>query len=314
MNKILDLYVNKRMSSGDIAKMHGCCKATVLKRLKMAKIRVREPGRPKLNLTDDELRALYISKKMSTWKIADLLGCGRSTIHRKLAKMGLTRDISTAHIKYARRHFSGDRSEMAYMLGFAIGDLRVRKIGRNSKTIKIDCGSTKKDQINLIRKLFSKYGHVWVGAPTGLGKTQIEAFLDDSFLFLLNGRDNVAWALEGDAFAPFLAGFTDAEGSVFISNGKAAYSLGNYDHELLELIKTGLEKRSVSSIHLYKAGKKYPVAGGYKQRSIYWHIKINGKEQLLKLFSMLLPHMRHKKRIDDIKKALRNINLRNRYR
>jgi intein-encoded DNA endonuclease-like protein len=43
-------------------------------------------------------------------------------------------------------------------------------------------------------------------------------------------------------FAAFLAGFTDAEGSIFISEGQATYSLGNYNYQLLNQIYTQLGK------------------------------------------------------------------------
>jgi hypothetical protein len=57
-----------------------------------------------------------------------------------------------------------------YLVGFALGDLRVRKIYQNSETIKVDCGSTKIEQINLIKNLFKKYGHVWISKPTSKKK------------------------------------------------------------------------------------------------------------------------------------------------
>ncbi len=299
------------MSSGRIAEKYGCCKATILKRLNAAKINLRLAGVPRLKVSNEQLRKLYLDKKLSTWKIAELLKCGRSTIHRKLTRLGLARDISAAHIKYPRKPFSGERKEKAYLLGFAIGDLRARKIGRKSGTVKIDCGSTKREQIELIRNLFSRYGHVWISKPTTAGKRQIEAFLDDSFGFLLDGRKKMDWAIQGDSFVPFLAGFTDAEGRVFITNGKAAFSIGNYDKDLLGLLRDGLLKRGIKPVYLYRARKKYAIAGGYRQRQLYWHLKISTKEQLLKLFNMLGPHIRHRKRKRDIQKALKNIESRN---
>jgi len=309
LDEILDLYVNKKMNSGKIAEKYGCCKATILKRLRAAKITLRPRGVPRLKVSDRELESLYLDKKLSTWKIAELLKCGRSTIHRKLSKLSLARDISASHVRYARAHFAGNDDEKAYVMGFAIGDLRVRKTGRESRTVKIDCGSTKKEQIDLIYSLFSKYGRVWISEPNACGKVQIEAFMDDSFGFLLNCREKIKWAIHGKQFIPFLAGFTDAEGSIFITNGKAAFSLGNYDKELLELIRDGLQKRGIKPVYLYTARKKYPIAGGYRQRQFYCFLKINKMETLLKFFNMLGPYIRHQKRKDDIQKALKHIAL-----
>lgn len=175
----------------------------------------------------------------------------------------------------------------------------------------MDCGSTKKEQIGLINSLFSDYGRVWISKTSVNGKTQIEAFLDESFGFLLNCRQKIDRSVLQEGFVPFFAGFTDAEGSIFITNGKAAYSLGNYDNELLEMLREGLTERGIESVRMYRAGKRYCIAGGYRQRQHYWHLKITKKESLLKLFNMLGPHIRHEKRKRDIQKALDNINMRN---
>lgn len=310
LEEVLNLYSHKKISSSKIAEKYGCCKATILKRLRTADAKIRKAGVSRLKVSDNELKELYANKKLTTRKIAELFKCGRSTIHRKIAKLGIARDISVSHMKYPRKPFSGSDVEKAYLLGFAIGDLRVRKVGKRSKTIKVDCGSTKNEQIGLIYGMFSKYGHVWIGKKTKSGKKQIEAFVGDSFDFLLDGRQKAAWALKGDCFAPFLAGFTDAEGSIFITNGKAAFSIGNYDEELLRLLREGLLKRRIWPVRIYRARKRYQIAGGYKQKHHYWHLKINGKEQLLKLFNMLTPYILHEKRKEDIQKALKNIALR----
>jgi len=310
LDEILDLYVNKKMSSGKIAEKYGCCKATILKRLRATKVNLRPCGVPRLKVSDKELKAFYLDKNLSTWKIAELLKCGRSTIHRKLTKLGLVKDISTAHVKYPRKPFAENDNEKAYLIGFTVGDLRVRKTGRKSRTIRIDCGSTKKEQIDLIYSLFSRYGRVWLSKTNASGKIQIEAFLDESFGFLLDCRQKISWATQGKLFTPFLAGFTDAEGSIFITNGKAAYSLGNYDNKLLELIRMRLLECGIESVHLYRARKRYLIAGGYRQRQRYWHLKISRKASLLKLFNMLSPYIKHKKRKEDIQKALGNITLR----
>lgn len=204
MDDVLELYINKKMSSDKIAEKYGCCKATILKRLKAADIAVRKAGVPRLKVSDEELETLYLDRKLSTWKIAELIKCGRSTIHRKLKKLGIARDISTSHVRYAKTHFAGDYKQKAYLMGFTVGDLRVRKIGEKSRTIKIDCSSTKIDQIDLIHGLFSDYGRVWIGKPTARGAIQIEAFLDESFGFLLGCRKKIAWAVRETASPHFL--------------------------------------------------------------------------------------------------------------
>ncbi|MFH1520442.1 MAG: LAGLIDADG family homing endonuclease [Candidatus Micrarchaeota archaeon] len=282
-----------------------------MKRLRLARIKLRPAGVPRLRINDKEIKKMYVTERLSSWKIADIAGCGRSSIHRRLKRLNLARDISTAHVKYHRTPFSEDPIERAYLLGFAIGDLRVRKVGKKSKTVKVDCGSTKQEQIDLIYDLFSKYGRVWVSKPNNSGKVQIEAFLDESFDFLINCRQKLDLEFKKELFIPFFAGFTDAEGSIFITNNKAAYSLGNYDNELLEAIKKKLKIYNIAPVYIYKAKKRYTITGGYKQRYCYWHLKISRKELLLKLFNMLDPYLKHSKRKGDIEKALANLSRRN---
>jgi intein-encoded DNA endonuclease-like protein/transposase len=311
--EICDLYLNKKMSSLKIAERYNCSKATILKILKKAKVRLRQPGVPRLKASDDFLKQLYLDKGLSTWKIAEILKCGRSTVHRKLKKWSVTRDIATAHIKYSRAPFSDNPIEKAYLIGFAIGDLRVRQVGKKSKTVKVDCGSTRKEQIDLIKKIFSKYGRVWISKRTKTGKTQIEAFLDESFKFLLDCRQNLEWEWinKKDFFIPFLAGFTDAEGSIFISNKRACYSLGNYDVELLKFIRDKLIRYKIKTSTLIKNKKKYSISGGYMQNQLYWHFVITRKKSLVKLLNMLSPYIQHQKRRNNIQKALDNISKRN---
>ena len=310
-DEICRLYIQNKMSSTKIAREYGCCKATILKILKKSKVKMRQAGVARLKATDMQIKHLYLVKKLSTWKIAELLGCGRSTIHRKLKNWGLTKDIATAHIQYSRKHFSGNPIEKAYMIGFAIGDLRVRKVGKKSKTIKIDCGSTKKDQIDLIKKLFSAYGRVWISKPTKYGKIQIEAFLDESFQFLLDCRKKLDWLKDEDVFYAFFAGFTDAEGSIHIANNKAGYSLGNYDVELLRLIRGRLIRYGINPSSLIKNKKKYQTSDGYTQNQFYWQLRIARKQSLVKLFNKLSPYIKHKKRKNDMQNALENIAQRN---
>lgn len=309
VDEICDLYLNKEMSSTKIARRYRCCKATVLKILKKRRIKRRPAGVPRIETGNDELKRLYLDKKLSTRRIAEVIGCGRSTVHRKLMKMGVTRDISTSHIRYPRKAFSGDLGEKAYLTGFAIGDLRVRKVGKKSRTIKIDCGSTKKEQIDLIHSLFSKYGRVWISRPTTKGRIQIEAFVGTSFGFLLDCRDNLEWIFSGRYFLPFFAGFTDAEGSIFITNRKAAYSVGNYDHELLQRIRKKLLEYGIE-MRMYQNKRRYQIAGGYMQKHRYWILTLHRKKELLKLFNILSPHIRHKKRRNDIQKAIDHISKR----
>lgn len=312
--RLRDLYLNQRMSSIKIAKKFNCCQSTILKRLRKIGVKIREPGLPIANIAKDELKKLYIDKRLSTWKIAEILKHSRGTIYRKLKKFGIKpRDISDSHIKYPRKPFSQDPLEKAYIIGFAIGDLRIRKAGKKrSKTIKVDCRSTKFEQIKLIYDMFKNYGRVWISKPNKEGKIQIEASLDESFNFLLDLKSELKSILDNDKhFICFLAGFIDAEGSIFISNGQAKFSIGNYNYQLLRVIRKKLLTQGIDIPKLQKDKKLYVSKEGYKRSNYYWHLNINKKDSLIKLFGLIGPYLRHEKRISDMQKAIDNIKKRN---
>lgn len=192
------------------------------------------------------------------------------------------------------------------MLGFAIGDLRVRKLNKNGSTISIGCGSTKHAQIALIEELFSPYGRIWKGRPDRRGAINIEAFVDMSFSFLLPSERQYQWC-DGsrDSFFSFLAGFTDAEGSFYISNGKAFVAWGTYDMQVLGFIKTGLAKYMIHSPRLYRDSLRGFVGShGYIRNKNYWHLSISRKAELQKLLPLLGSYLRHK----DKRRALAQVN------
>ncbi|MFB6192858.1 MAG: hypothetical protein ABEK00_01270, partial [Candidatus Nanohaloarchaea archaeon] len=136
-DELREFYIKEEMSSNEIAEKYGCSKRTILKRLREYDIPRRSSG-PKRrdDITKEKLEKLYVVEELSTRDIAEKLDTGRSTVYSKLKKFDIpTRDISESHIKYERKDFSGDSEERNYMLGFCIGDLRTRKVGKKSKTI-----------------------------------------------------------------------------------------------------------------------------------------------------------------------------------
>lgn len=269
-----------------------------------------------LNIAREDLEKYYLKQRLSSRKIAKIYKCAYSTIDRKVKGFGLaTRTLANAHIIYKRRDFSGNMAEKAYLLGFCIGDLRVRKVYKNSETIHVDCGSTKKEQIELISKLFNQYGRVWISKPSKLNKTQIECFLNNSFKFLLEVNPNIieSWIISKKTyFANFLAGFTDAEGSIFITAGKASYALGNYNRKLLLQIKKYLQQFGIDSRDIVRSIRKGLIAShGYRYNQDYWTLAIGKKTELLKLFKFMGPYLRHTNRINQMEIAINNIKLRN---
>lgn len=267
-----------------------------------------------LNISKEILEDLYINKHLSTWKIAEVLNCARSTIYTKILLFKIpTRNRAKSHIIYPRKNFSGNLIEKAYLIGFRIGDLRTRKFYKNSETIKVDCGSTRIEQINLINSLFSSYGRVWISKPNKRSVIQIECFLNNSFNFLLS-KEPANWIFKNKKnFFAFLAGFTDAEGTIYISRNQAKYALGNYDIRLLNLIKDTLEKYGFKLRRIAVSKRQGLIAShGYRYNHDYWILTISRKAYMLRLLSLIGPFLKHINRIRQMNIAIANIEERNR--
>ena len=308
------LYLENKMSTYQIAKYYKCSQATIWGLLHEYSILLRRPGNY-LEIPYSTLKELYIDKKMSSRKIAKIYNCAYSTIDRKIKNYGFkVRNRAQSRVIYPRRSFSGDLLEKAYLIGFSMGDLRIRKIYKNSETIVVDCASTKSHQIKLIENLFKPYGRVWVSKIDKKGKRQIQAQLNLSFHFLLNLDSNIDyWILNNkNYFSAFLGGFTDAEGSFFISSGKAFYSLGNYDKRILnqiykKLIELGIYCSKPRSDNL----KGYRDNQGYIRKQNYWSLRINRKQNLIQIFELFGPYLKHEKKRVDMDKVKMNIMERN---
>jgi len=310
--KLKKMYEDKNLTTFQIADKMGCCQTTIWKKLKKFEIKPKLPGVKRVNISKEQLEILYIKKKLSTWQIEKKTGISRGTLHRKLKVFRIiTRNRSESHIIHPKQNFSENLIEKAYLIGFRIGDLGVRKQYPNSETICVASGSTIKEQIELIDNLFKKYGRVWV-KKSGNNKINIQVILNDSFKFLLS-KDYPIWANNNkETFFSFLAGFTDAEGNIGIHNKMAKYSLGNYDLQLLTKIHKELNKYGIKCNKPTtdkRKGKKnmegYFYSDNYSQLSIY------SKESLEKLFREIKPLVKHANKVKALNIAIENIKQRN---
>lgn len=258
-------------------------------------------------LTKQFLERTYTKQGLSTWEIEKRFGISRSRVYVWLKRHGIpTRTISQSHIRYPRADFDGNNCDKAYLLGFSIGDLRVRNHnGSQSETISIGCGSTKPAQIALVKQLFSRYGRVWVGAPGKRGEVNIEAFVNQSFSFLLPKNREYQWCLYHKThFFSFLAGFTDAEGSFFIQRNMASIAWGNYNTEILGFIKDGLAKFGIAELMMHCDSLRGTIGkNGYPRNKNYCHLGCARKKVVAALIKELKPFIRH----GDKKKALRRL-------
>lgn len=310
--QLKNLYQKENLTTFEIADKLGCCQATIWKKLKEFNIKLRLPGVERVNLTKEQLEDLYINKKLSTWSIERKLNISRGTIHRKLKKFNIkSRDRSDSHIIYSKTNFSGDLIEKAYLIGFRIGDLGVRKVYTNSKIICVASGSTIDEQIELINNLLKNYGKVWI-KKTKNGRINIQVFLNLSFEFLLS-KEFPSWVeKDKQSFFSFLAGFSDAEGHIGLSNNMAYFSLGNYDSKLLFILYENLNKFGINCNKPLADNRKGKVNNqGYKYNSNYYTLRIHKKSDLLKFLLEIKPYLKHGNKVKDLNRAILNIEGRN---
>lgn len=315
-SELRELYIRKHLSLFRIGGILGYSARTVEIRTKECKIQLRNPGPVPPKITDKTLKNLYLKKKLSSRKIAKIYGCAYSHIDSRIILLGVPRrNLATSHITTKRSNFSGNLEEKAYLIGFSIGDLRVRKIYKNSETILVDCGSTKPEQIKLIKILFQKYGRVWISKPKLNGKVQIESSLNKSFCFLLKKYNRFpTWIEANNTLKMFaLAGFVDAEGSFFIENSRkhSIFSIGNYNQEILKQINEWLTGFGFKTRLFMGAKKGYRGKDGYTHNKDYWILSISKKSDLYLFTKKMLPYLRHKDRITKAREVLENINQRN---
>lgn len=310
-----DLYVNQGLTTYQVAEKLGFCQGTIWKRLCEYGIKPRLSYVP-VDLSKKQLKNWYIDQKLSTWEIEKRFGYSRGTIHRKLKEYCLgTRNIAVSHIRFPRKDFNGDILEKAYLTGFRIGDLNVTKRGLQSETITIKCASTKQGQLDLFKNLFAKYGHIIQGKPTKEGKINIQANLNPSFSFLLDkSPKSYQWVFrQKKTFFAFLAGFSDAEGSFFISkNGQAGFSIGNYDLELLKIIQLTLGRYKIPTPNLSVSYRKGLFgSNGYISNGDYYTIHCSRKKFLLQILNLLKPYLKHPDKVKKVKLLRGNIVKRN---
>jgi DNA-directed RNA polymerase specialized sigma24 family protein len=86
------LYVDEQMTISQVAASLGVAPQTVHNRLVAAEIPRRpSPSTPRTDITDDEIRRLYVDQQWSAPEIAAHLGCGTSTVYARLDGMGVAR-------------------------------------------------------------------------------------------------------------------------------------------------------------------------------------------------------------------------------
>lgn len=253
-----------------------------------------------------KLRHLYLAKKLSSYQIAKHLDCSQSLVMKLLREYSVeTRCIQEAKAltqpKYKRSNFGGNLYEKAYLIGFRLGDLYISKTHPNSPTVRVSTNTTRREQLELVRELFSPYGHVTEHRPDKRGAVSIRCFVNNSFEFLLKKDDCIeTWVVKSKRrFAEFLGGYVDAEGS-FINKKNRVFSIQSQQKNILTQISQNLNRYGIKCMNPRLSRKIYSISGGIRSNGDVWAIYIYNRENLLKLIKFVRNSVRHKKRRKDM--------------
>jgi len=206
------------LSISKIAKKFGVSPPAVWYWMLKNKIPRREPKIVRNpSVSKELLYKLYVEQKMSALQAAKKLGLrSHSWVLLKLLDYEIpTRTLSQARTKYEKMPFEGSMCERAYLLGLRAGDLSAE---RNHNLLRVATSSTRAVQIEMVRAVFGKYGHVHTYL-TEYGSRpkewRVYCDLDKSFNFLLEKTNEIPnWVLSDElCFYSFLAGYADSEGS-----------------------------------------------------------------------------------------------------
>jgi len=303
-NDLEKLYLVDKFSTYKIADIFNCRSSTVYRYLKLYDIKTRPLK--KIEITKDELDVLYNMEKKCLSEIAKIYKCCAPTILRKMQKYGIKRrEFSETSTQYPKKDFDGDIVEKAYMIGFRLGDLRVRK---DHNLIQAGCGTTKQAQVDLIKEVFGFFGHFYVTNRNSLGVMHADCSLNTSFSFLLPKHTQIPkWILRSKKnFLSFLAGYTDAEGNIGIDENRARFRVRTYDKKILQEINHKLNELGIKSSFRLEQ-KAHKDRRGVFHRKDSWRVGVYERQSLLKLFSYLQPLLKHKKRASDLSMGLQNV-------
>ena len=313
--ELKQLYEDRGLTASEIAERYQCSTGAVLQRLRQYGIPVAPPGKAVIEISRPDLEALYLAQKLSLRQIAQYYGCDHSTIKNKLEEYGVRRrTYAEANQIYPKRDFDGSIVEKAYLIGFRLGDLHVTKMGDAGQTIAVQCATTKQEQLDLIQRLFGPYGHIHIGNPKRRGDTGIACYLNMSFAFLLPKEDAIPdWAQShATSSAAFAAGYIDAEGSFFISQGFAHFGVSSYDGGILNGLYHWMSNAGVRCPEPRIVGRQGAVRPNHTvYRKDLWALSVARKDGLLRLIELLGPHLKHAKRRRDMLSARLNIESRN---
>lgn len=207
--------------------------------------------------------------------------------------------------KYPRKDFDGTKSDMAYLIGFRLGDLHVRKTHPNSPTVQVQTNSTRTEQVDLMKDLFSLYGHIRVNGPDKRGATKVRCFLNNSFSFLVPKSGEIpSWIVPSKRYSlSFLAGYIDAEGFCGLNiRGQPFFGTKSQDKSILSVIQSSILPRLAVHTKLHFVRAAGSVMNNIRCNKDVYGIFVYNRKDLKRILNVLLPLLRHqKRRIDALK-------------
>jgi LAGLIDADG-like domain len=254
------LYVEEKLSAAKIAKAYGLryksdktAESTVLYHLKRFGIRRR--GRAEhLQRVTPEIEDVW-ARRYAAGESLKRIAAGEYdpvTVWNHLKKRGVRlRDKVEAQIKAVTKHerhsFDGNQDEKSYLIGLRYGDLHVILHGR---AVRVRVSTTHPAMARLFKSLFSPYAYVHEYPRQDMltgHEWSLECDLDGSFEFLLRRPDMAALSRMPDSqFKAFLAGFFDAEGSIYLHRKSNSFApevdIKNTDYGLLRLVAKKLAR------------------------------------------------------------------------
>lgn len=87
-NELYDLYINRNFSRKQIAKLYGCSKELIEKKIRIFSLYKRESNNI-IDINRDELSDLYINKKLTQGNLAEHFKCSIFTIRNRLRNFGI---------------------------------------------------------------------------------------------------------------------------------------------------------------------------------------------------------------------------------
>jgi hypothetical protein len=288
------LYLVEKLSAAKIAERYGLigrykttkvAESTVLHHLKKNGIAMRDPAEHVRRVTEqmvDEWVKRYHGGESLKRIAGDLVSPVTVMLHleaRGINRRDKIQSQIAAVTKHKKYPFNGTREAIAYLIGFSRGDLNVSRHGR---AIRVKTSTTHPLMIELLKKLFTPYGHVLIyprKSELAGYEWSFQADLDLTFVFLWDYRRSLPkWIFRKKYFLSFVSGVFDAEGSIVLNQRrilKFEMGITNSDVGLLELISAKMKKLG------------YPFRL-YRTNESVWQLRIWDLAKVMELLRVLL--------------------------